>query len=390
MPSAIQSLLDDESFQNLSGSLRSFNLFSAVDAVYLERHHSALLRFLLDRNEVHGLESAFFDRLMDRVIGAESPKRARFYPSARMLVTRETDRVDIRVVDLDNRFVVIVENKIRSKEHSDQLDRYWRKTVLRFQPPKYEMFGLYLTPTGEPPESRKSPYLPVGYALVADTIDEVIAERNPRCDVKMLMTHYAAILRSHIVGDSKRYRAIYREHKQAIDLIYRHSQPDRGKWTDVVTTLVQQQNLQLVLAEHGVPRDGLVYFRPARWSEPLRNVEVRGRTRGGLIFFQFDMRRMLGQSLNLGLYVDLRAADVRQQLYRYLENHRDDIRVLEPGSSENDFLPLYELSIIDDDFFFSHSDQEIEQYIQETWDRFAMDELQVILRELNLNEVLKS
>lgn len=126
---------------------------------------------------------------------------------------------------------VIIENKIGTREHSGQLNRYYE--TVEQQHPGYKIVGLYLMPAGDEPSHEA--YLPLSYGTICEDLDPLsqsqVSVQNP--DLKVSITHYTDMLRSHIVGDSeiaKLAQQIYRKHQRAIDLIYEH-RPDPQRAT---------------------------------------------------------------------------------------------------------------------------------------------------------------
>ena len=79
-----------------------------------------------------------------------------------LMVIREWQNINILLTDEQNRLVVIIENKIDSSEHGEQLQRYWR--IVNQHYPDWHIVGLYLTPDGNPPTDDN--YLPVDYTSI--------------------------------------------------------------------------------------------------------------------------------------------------------------------------------------------------------------------------------
>jgi len=142
-------------------------------------------------------------------------------------VRREWRNIDILIRDPQAGIVCAIENKVTSGEHSDQLQRY-RYTVAQ-QFPEYGRIFVFLTPEGDEPSEEA--YISCSYAEIADLVDSVREARASTLgpDVCALMTHYTTMLRRHMVSESEiaeLCRKLYREHKQALDVIYEH-RPDR-------------------------------------------------------------------------------------------------------------------------------------------------------------------
>ncbi len=139
----------------LESLLTRFNLFEAVGVVRHELRHSDFLAFLLDPSRNHGLGatflSAFLQAVCPPVLDLDALNLSHAY------VFREWHHIDILVLDDVSRFAVIIENKVDTGEHSNQLNRYHADFFSHY--PVYKAIALYLTPDGDEPSS--SDYHPV-------------------------------------------------------------------------------------------------------------------------------------------------------------------------------------------------------------------------------------
>ena len=166
---------------------------------------------------------------------------------------------------------VIIENKIDSDEHSDQLCLYDRVLTGR----GWTTSGVYLTRHGLIPSHSK--YVPIGYAVVYAVIDEILIDQAVADDVRTLLTHYADMVRRHIVNEldiDAACQRIYRQHKQAIKLV-RERVSARQK--DIGATL--ERRVQRMVGQRNIdiwePNDRkIIRFVLPEWrSEPLLNTE---------------------------------------------------------------------------------------------------------------------
>lgn len=144
-----------------------------------------------------------------------------------MEVRREWQNIDITLIDSQNKFAVIIENKIDSGEHSGQLKRY--QDIVRAHYPEWQTAALFLTPAGELPSEES--YVPVSYRLVCRQVEELLLSGRSTIgsEVQLLMTHYLEMLRRHIVDESQAARLareIYKKHLRALDFIF-ENRPDR-------------------------------------------------------------------------------------------------------------------------------------------------------------------
>jgi hypothetical protein len=218
LQSRITSLVADPNFEQIRSKLTKFNFFEAIRAQRQEVRHSAFLAFLLDPRKNHGLGDAFLKRFLKRSLKAEASFS---YPGPNdFQVERENMHVDIFLHDEKHSLAVIIENKIDSGEHGNQLENYWNETRGRYQ----ELFGIYLTPAGEKPEGSDH-YVPFSYADVADLIDEILASEKATCApaVKMVCQHYVEMLRRDILPNSELRQlceAVYFKHRDVLDKIF--------------------------------------------------------------------------------------------------------------------------------------------------------------------------
>lgn len=222
-------IVGNAELEKLEALLDRFNIFEAVGMERQEIRHSKFLAFLLDPNESHGMGDAFAKRLLQRAAmdagsaAPVTPIELSLWDLGEMSVWRERQHIDIFLLDERQKLAVIIENKIGTGEHGDQLDRYHK--AVREEYPDHRLLALYLTPDGDEPSHPD--YLPVSYRTLCEILDDIAESRASviEPDARVLITHYTEMLRRHIVGDSeiaRLSRQIYQKHQRAIDLIYEH------------------------------------------------------------------------------------------------------------------------------------------------------------------------
>lgn len=123
-------VVNNPDLERLEALLDRFNIFEAVGLVWQEVRHSTFLAFLLDPRASHGLGDAFAKRLLQRAVMASpnvshpvTPTELSLCDLGQMEVRREWRRIDIFLCDEREKLTVVIENKIGSGEHGDQLDR---------------------------------------------------------------------------------------------------------------------------------------------------------------------------------------------------------------------------------------------------------------------------
>ena len=233
---ALKALQADASeLERIESLLDRFNVFEAIGFVGQEVMHSRFLAFLLDPKQNHGLGALFLRGFLRKVSGStdevslpETLVHAHGGDLNQTTVRTEVHtgdgRIDILLLNEAGKWAMIVENKIWTTEHSDQLNRYFK--FVKDNYPGWQVFGSYLTPDGTL-ASLKEKYLPLSYGAVCEIVDGLVEDQGPamNSDVKVVLEHYTDMLKRRIVGDSdivKISQRIHERHKRAFDLIYRH------------------------------------------------------------------------------------------------------------------------------------------------------------------------
>ena len=177
-----EGLLDQVQIQNKQEA-PEFNIFHSLGVVTREVRHSALLADLLNPNGDHAQGYLFLMRFLE-ICHNRFPNR---FPMPKgdtrravWYIEREKairgGRLDIVIRSPSLRYMVIIENKVRSGVSKSQLDRY--EDWLRRQKAHYpNQAMLNLTPTGEPGSSS---WLPLSYQKeISQWIESCLQEIKP-------------------------------------------------------------------------------------------------------------------------------------------------------------------------------------------------------------------
>ncbi len=313
-------------------------------------------------------------RLLQRVLmSAEdatvpvTPIELELWDLGRVEVRREWQHIDILLVDEDHKLAVIVENKIGSGEHSDQLSRYYR--IVEQHHPDWRIIAVYLTPSGDPPSHGS--YLPLGYGVVCEVIDDLAEGRasvlNP--DLKVLLEHYTETLRRNVVGDSdtaRLCRQIYQKHRRALDLIYEHRPDPQGEIGNLIARLINETD---GLVRKGRSVKPYIAFRPSEWETPA--ALNAGEDRLGFIRFLF-----VNRADSLTLYLQITPGDerVRRRLYEMGDKHQTLFNdVVDPDT--DDYPNLYRRRFLTPEYYEEASESDREEEIRKHWAEFLGDDL---------------
>lgn len=234
-------LINNPDLQRIRSHLGRFNPIKVMGMAHMEIRHSAVLRWLLDPQESHGLGDAFLKSFLTEAVrghdGSLEPTALEIHQSDLMdaEVRSEWRSIDLLILSPRNGWVFVIENKFHSTQHSDQLSRYMdvaSSTFLSAGPFKY-VRGVFLTLWDEDPDDDR--YAPIRYDAVCQLLEHVLAARlHPlSAEVAAFIGHYLQVIKEEVHMDNERLkleklaREIYRDHKKSLDFIV-----ENGKRTD--------------------------------------------------------------------------------------------------------------------------------------------------------------
>ncbi|MCC6404546.1 MAG: PD-(D/E)XK nuclease family protein [Fimbriimonadaceae bacterium] len=217
--------VDNPDLEALEQLLGEFNIFEAAGLTDQETKHSRFLGFLLDPHNPHGLGTKFLTRIL-QAAAKSAPETGsgvtaldlELMDMSDAAVACETDNIDIEVQSPANKFVVVIENKIKARQHSDQLDKYHRRTKVKF--PGWRVLFVLLSKAGQE-QDRDGRYLTLSYDTVAE-ITRSVAESAMGPEVALAMKHYEKLLRRHVVSDAiqdELCQRIISKHRKALTIL---------------------------------------------------------------------------------------------------------------------------------------------------------------------------
>jgi hypothetical protein len=249
--------------------------FDAIDFLRLsndEEFHSNFLAWLLGPNNNHGIGDYFLKKFLRRVgMSSESIESVDWTPAESQRewpneVDGQPGSLDILIVNKSTGFLCAIENKIWSGEHSEQLTRY--RKALKERYPDYDRHYIFLSPRGTLPyrEEEQKYWKPMNYTAILELVEQTIDDTKVRKDVRAFLRQYATTLRRKIVPDSNTNiqqlaRQIYLNHREAIELIYRHKPNYASEIKQILKEAISRQaNWKLDKEE-----TNWVRFRPCSW-----------------------------------------------------------------------------------------------------------------------------
>jgi hypothetical protein len=267
-------------FERLEALLGGFNLFQVLKFEHGEIRHSNVLAWMLDPAESHGLDDSFVQKWLMRVIhessGATgaiiSPVDIDGWRLADVEVRREWRNIDLLVVltHVDGaEWVICIENKINSAQHSQQLSRY-RAIVEQEFPSAVRRLFIFLTKDDEPADDES--FLPASYAQVHQTLKECLNSRSHAigAEPKVLLENYLRLLEEKFMNESDIARTalrIYQQHRRALDVIFEHRPDNLRMASDRVRELLAENAEPLGIRMESCTKF-YIRFIPRAWDHP--------------------------------------------------------------------------------------------------------------------------
>ena len=284
-------LLKDEDFDKLDLGLKNPNIFQILRISKNEIRHSNFLSWLLDPNESHKLGDIFLKRFLREVFSSDKFVEIDQVDVEGMNLTkveiqREWKNIDILIV-LEN-VVVCIENKVLSKEHSNQLMRY--REIIESHYPNHKQTFVFLSPEGETSENESETYEPISYEFIVETLDRITSVYGESLNqqVKNYIKDYITIIKRELMGTDKLTelsKKIYQNHKELFDFIIDHKPDVLDDVKSIFEKEIQKRGWIL-----GSPGKGYLRFTTPKISElTYINKKNYGWRNKESFLFEFDL-----------------------------------------------------------------------------------------------------
>jgi hypothetical protein len=228
-----ENLLGDEDFERLELSLKEPNIFRALKVERREIRHSNFIAYLLDPNENHGLNEILLKKVLQEIFSeATDASKAIYYADeidyGNVEVRREWRNIDILIITENE--VLVIENKVDTEDHSNQLERY--KEISKSAFPDKNRVYIYLTPFGTSPRDEVSArdYINYSYQSLAEHIERILNLYQNRLSEKVqyyIRDYLLTVKREILMNDTLNETAvkIYKHHKEVLNFIF-DNKPD--------------------------------------------------------------------------------------------------------------------------------------------------------------------
>lgn len=280
--------VNNEKLDRIAAYLNRFNPIRVMKMADMEIRHSAILAWLLDPVETHGLGDRFLKAFLGEALrgqsGLGSPTALEVAQSdlRDTEIRREWQSIDLFILVPSNGWAFVIENKFHSHQHEGQLVKYIEKVKSTFEPQEGEITvrGIFLTLHDEEP--RDASYAVLRYSAICDFLPRLVEQEGQSLgeEVRVFLNHYLEVIKDAAGMSEKRTemeelaRQLYRSHKKALDFVIEHGA--RTEFTIAVESLFGEQTeygdiVQIgrnryMYSAHGT-RD--VSFVPESWYSSL-------------------------------------------------------------------------------------------------------------------------
>ncbi len=375
-------VLDRNALPSIEKNFIGFNVFEAIGHTHAEERHSNFLGFLLDPQGSHGLGDVTLREFILRTVKSV-PRDARpvdlveFSLSnlSSTLILREHRNIDIFAINDEENFIVVIENKIRSKEHSNQLQRYRQYVESHY--PDHQKIYVYLTPDGEEPSD--SAYIPFSYSEIALLIEQVAREAQKiiPVPVALALEQYLEILRRHVVADDdlvQLAKSIYQRHKRALDFIFEQRPDLQLELSEFIGNLIAE-NGDFIQDRHVKT---YINFVPKAWAEtPKFNITPADSWTKSRRTVMLEFRNATASMTLCVVLGPTEDEQFRQEIFDFCKSNPNIFKNMSPKLYQQ-YATLYSKKVLSKQQLEDSELSEIEPKIRKAWKEFLEDDLQKI------------
>ncbi len=374
-----QLIIDNQDLEKLESILSEFNIFEAVGMIRQEIRHSHFLAFLLNPLESHRLGDLFLKKLLIcALLNSEnsplSPIEIDIADLEDAELRREWKNIDILIYSPSNNLVCVIENKVDSSEHSNQLKRYQETIEGEF--PQCRKVFIYLTKEGD--SASEEQWLSLSYDEVAKIMESICQQYQSTMgdDVYTLINHYVSLIRRHLVSSSEiaeLCQKIYRQHQQALDLIYEHRPDLQSDISEFLQQIIRDHQQDDLEKDDCTKR--YIRFAPKEWdSLAFPKTCEKWTSSQRILLFEF-----VNEPQYLGLHLVIAPSDqeIKQNIYQPIEKLKISGTVkskLNPGG----WSPIWKLKILDNSDYSEGDWENVQDKIKSSWDKHLNHEVKQI------------
>lgn len=249
---------------------------------------------------------------------------------------------------------------------------------------------VFLTKEGSA-ASRPS-WISLDYGTIAEIIETVCNERRSSLtdDIYIAIRHYVDLVRRHIMSESdiaELCRKIYKQHRQAIDLIYEHRPDMRSDVEDYIKQLIQESSQTEDIDLDSIDKR-YIRFAPKEWDDMPFQKTCSGWSESNRIFlFEFQNEP---QNLRLHLVLGPGRMEIKEAIYRELKKLnisglKGKCKISESKWNHVGIVPILDISDYEDGDLES-----LQEKIRAFWLKYIKGDMKMIREALTNCDFLRS
>ncbi len=226
---------------------QKISVFDAAGMMTQEIKHSAFFAWLLNPKKPHELGALFLQKFCRELLnyrinlnGNDILNRdiiehaldgheamygdSNLFVGTEQVLVNKDSRIDILIASPAAKIVIVIENKVFSDMHDDQLSRYEKEIAAHSEYKDYNKVFVYLTPFGAPPFDEH--WSSFDYGKIIDIVNEIyksLPKTNKNGRLRFLLEDYMDLVNTNILKENKELRSlcrrILREHEYAVQLL---------------------------------------------------------------------------------------------------------------------------------------------------------------------------
>lgn len=173
--------------------MKNFNIFEVLNISHLEIKHSDVLAYLFNNKESHNLKDTFLKEFIYEVEAASNIDLNLTLDDS-YNIKREyaipKGFVDLLLISYKHKTIIVIENKIQSKERDNQLKKY--KEHFKDKGAGYKLVFIYLTMNDE--KASDDEYISVNYTTVIKSLERVLRYKNYSEKIEYFLEDYLEVL----------------------------------------------------------------------------------------------------------------------------------------------------------------------------------------------------
>ena len=351
------------------------NIFKILRVANAEIRHSNFLSWLLDPNENHNLKEVVLNKFLQEIINSSDS----FDESVtiedigidNVEIRREWENIDLLII-LDE-YVLCIENKIFSGEHSDQLTRY--KNIVETNFSDKTQIYVYLNPFGYSSYGESDIYLPLSYQVIIDILENLNLNEIDTT-VKSFIEQYLLTLKRDIMGideNAELAQEIYKKHKELFDYIYEIKPDGIQNINTYIQDVLESKGYKL-----GSVSKSYIRFFPSEMEQFIHfNKSPNGWNKGETFVFEISLYSKNQIRISLGM------SDAGDEEYDR-EKLNEILQKLDPEGGKNKRWKHYLLQSFPYDInqFYEKTEEEIKSDFEKILEEYSTN-IDSLIKHLN-------